>query len=568
MKRIYLSIFMIIIFGELTSAQWTNAGHAFAGQVRGLYFESNNTGYAVGGNGLGMAYIAKTTDGGATWAVDTFEQSPLLRAINFVNHDTGFACGSGGVLFKTTDAGNSWSLVYKDSTQYFRTIDFVSSKVGYMGGALGTIWKTEDGGNNWTMYSLSQNISDVIQLQMADVNTGYAVCSEGVTPFANGYIFKTTNGGSSWSQMYYDAATGLLGLAVVNTEIAYAGGINQVILKTADGGGNWNTMYSGLSGVSVRAGFAVSEQKIFMVDDGYNAPDGSKVISSTDSGITWKDTTVGNGGLYTIYFPSVIRGYTGDAVGNIYKIDLPCPVLAAPSGINGITVICAEDSASFSISPVVFADSYQWQVPADATIISGQGDTTVSVLFGSTSGDVTVTSFSDFCGFGGTASLAILVNPLPPAPLITFASGVLSSSATSGNQWYFNGTAIPGATDQNYSPTQDGTYTVIVTDNSGCSSQSAPFEVVGIGISELSDQEVLVYPNPFETSAAIMLPLNSFTNCHVIITDVSGKVVSSLENINGDRILVLRGTLSSGIYFFRLFDKQNGLIARGKLIAR
>ena len=54
----------------------------------------------------------------------------------------------------------------------------------------------------------------------------------------------------------------------------------------------------------------------------------------------------------------------------------------------------------------------------------------------------------------------------------TFCAGgsvVLTSSSASGYQWYKDGTAISGATNQTYSVTTPGTYSVIVT-NSGCSS--------------------------------------------------------------------------------------------------
>ncbi|NGY38053.1 hypothetical protein FQU23_011090, partial [Flavobacterium sp. XN-5] len=58
------------------------------------------------------------------------------------------------------------------------------------------------------------------------------------------------------------------------------------------------------------------------------------------------------------------------------------------------------------------------------------------------------------------------------------ASVVLTSSATTGNQWYVGGTLISGATSQTYTATTAGSYTVIVT--VGCPSAPSAATVVTI----------------------------------------------------------------------------------------
>lgn len=50
----------------------------------------------------------------------------------------------------------------------------------------------------------------------------------------------------------------------------------------------------------------------------------------------------------------------------------------------------------------------------------------------------------------------------------------LYSSSATGNQWYLNDTAISGATSQKYTPTQDGSYTLIVTIDSIVTAPSSP----------------------------------------------------------------------------------------------
>jgi hypothetical protein len=57
---------------------------------------------------------------------------------------------------------------------------------------------------------------------------------------------------------------------------------------------------------------------------------------------------------------------------------------------------------------------------------------------------------------------------------------LLTSSGTTGNQWYKNGVAIGGATQQTFSATQAGSYTVTVADGSGCFASSGPVTVTAV----------------------------------------------------------------------------------------
>jgi hypothetical protein len=75
-----------------------------------------------------------------------------------------------------------------------------------------------------------------------------------------------------------------------------------------------------------------------------------------------------------------------------------------------------------------------------------------------------------------------MVNPVPATPTIsagsatTFCAGgsvTLTSSASSGNQWFVNGTPISGATATTYIATTAGDYTVTATANGCSSAQSA-----------------------------------------------------------------------------------------------
>jgi hypothetical protein len=113
-----------------------------------------------------------------------------------------------------------------------------------------------------------------------------------------------------------------------------------------------------------------------------------------------------------------------------------------------------------------------------------------------------------------------------PTPVITQNLNTLQSSAATGNQWYsVPGGLIPGATAQTYSPPQNGTFYVVVTDSNGCQSAPSPdFIFVNSGIAQQSAVTLLVAPNPV-TSDFMTLETSGLNDrsIEVQLFDIAGK---------------------------------------------
>lgn len=558
MSKLYLVILCSLALHA--SAQWTQVGTALTGSARSLYFTDENNGFAVGGNNSNLGYIARTSDGGVNWTSTSYSGTALLRSIFFYTADTGYTCGASGLVLKTTDGGDNWETLYTNSSQYFRAVRFVSSLVGLLGGAAGTILKTTDGGTNWTAISLGQTTSDIIQLQMIDASTGFAVASS--SAFVSGYIYRTTDGGDTWEQVYSDATKGFLALTIINSSTIYVGGYGQTILKSTDGGDTWESVYSGYAGNSFRAAAYANESKVFLVDDGTGNLSNGSILSTEDAGANWTDTQFSGIVWLCVTFPTPYVGYASNTVGTIYKIELPCDSVPTPSSINGDVTFCSGATAVFSVDEISGAESYDWVLPEGSTITDGEGTNSITVEIGANSGTVSVTAASD-CATSGASSLEIIVNLTPPVPVVTFDAGTLSSSAATGNQWYYNGDEIPGATDQDYTPTENGTYHVVVTDN-GCSSTSEPYEVVGVGISNAGDVSFTIAPNPMNDFTQIQV--NDARADRLLITDVQGRIVFNQKITASHAIQFAGHSLASGMYSVRILNNKNELIGQSKLI--
>ncbi|HEY2092121.1 MAG TPA: hypothetical protein VGJ81_09540, partial [Thermoanaerobaculia bacterium] len=150
---------------------------------------------------------------------------------------------------------------------------------------------------------------------------------------------------------------------------------------------------------------------------------------------------------------------------------LPNATITAPSGI------CNGSTGSASVT-AISGGSYSWSI-AGGTITGGGG--TNAITFTSTGSNVSlsVTVTSNGCSSSSSTNVAVNANPTTPAITAggptTFCAGgsvTLNAPAASGYHW------SNGAITQSIVVSASGTFTVSVTNASGCvSAQSAPVTV-------------------------------------------------------------------------------------------
>ena len=125
------------------------------------------------------------------------------------------------------------------------------------------------------------------------------------------------------------------------------------------------------------------------------------------------------------------------------------------------------------------------------------------------------------------------MNAIPSAPVVTAAGAVLTSNAATGNQWYYEGNPIAGATSQTYTVTHNtGYYWCVVTTN-GCSSPVSNkvwVLVTGIGSQQVAS-EFIVYPNPSKGLFTISLNGVEQGTYTVEVTSNLGVTIWKMENV-------------------------------------
>lgn len=130
-------------------------------------------------------------------------------------------------------------------------------------------------------------------------------------------------------------------------------------------------------------------------------------------------------------------------------------------------------------------------------------------------------------------------------PVISANGSILTSNSATSNQWYLNDTIISGANSQNYSVTQNGNYTVVVTDSNGCSATSAAYNFTSIGFPELtSDNSFIIIPNP--GNGKFQLYTNLIITGKIKIYNVIGDIIfeSAINDVDIDLSNQPRGIYS------------------------
>ncbi|MGM0650305.1 MAG: PKD domain-containing protein, partial [Bacteroidota bacterium] len=150
-----------------------------------------------------------------------------------------------------------------------------------------------------------------------------------------------------------------------------------------------------------------------------------------------------------------------------YVFDINNTVPEQPGAITGITAVCEEATGeNYSISAVEGATTYTWTVPSGANITGGQGTTSITVDFGTSSGDVCVTA-DNACGAGTASCETITVSD----PVVTISGDTEICDGESTTLTAGGGTSYEwstGSTSASIDVSDADTYTVTVTDENGC----------------------------------------------------------------------------------------------------
>ena len=528
MKKTLLSIVCLTLMSFYSYSQtWIQEGLGFTSTERGVMNISivNNqvawvAAYDGSGNGAAVEDFSKTVNGGTTWTPGTVNNATGLSfsEIYAINADTAWACmykASGSKpqgVYYTTNGGTSWTnqstAIFTSSSSFPDWIYFWDANNGIVVGdpvsGYFQIYTTSNGGTTWVALPTSQ--MPVVLSGETGYTSNYCVHNNYVWfGTSHGRIFASTDRGQHWTAAApfttSENAFAAFRDSLSGLGLKYLAGTDTLnrLKKSTDGGSTYSAFSYHGAPFDGEIHFVPNTPNTYITTgvDGTNQPNWLGVAYSLNGGVNW----------------------------------YPEPT------INGTQVTCS-----------------QWLNDSTAWIGSFNTGTTDGIYKFNSVLALPVANFvspDTLIALGGKANFTNLSTGNPTSYAWTFTGGVPSSSSKK----------TPPAITYNTSGDFDVKLITINSWGSDTLIKTGYIHVGGVGINELSENAVTVFPNPVKDIMTVQ------ANCNIkeiYIYSITGQLMIN-QPVNDKKVNIITSGLNSGVYNLKAI-MDNGTITKKVVI--
>jgi hypothetical protein len=228
------------------------------------------------------------------------------------------------------------------------------------------------------------------------------------------------------------------------------------------------------------------------------------------------------------------------------------PPVASASPVAGI---CPGTCTSF-LNLSIRSTACQWSFPGATPDTSSAFNPSIICYGAPGSYDVKLIAYNP----NGTDTILlqnfVTVYDLPaPQGILQQDDSLISNSGYATYQWYFNGTAINGATEYLFVATYSGNFSVVSSDTNGCEVEAVINNVLAGQQYINVDRKIELYPNPVKDELGIRSSMFGEKAVDISIYNVTGEKIYSLEraqDIHSPDFKINCDFLSPGLYFIEL----------------
>jgi photosystem II stability/assembly factor-like uncharacterized protein len=308
MEKIIFTLIIIHFSLIIASGQWIMQHTGTTGDLYGISFINENTGYVCG-----SSTIIKTTNGGTNWYnVNTINLYKPFMKIQVIDEYIVYCVGMFNTIIKSTNGGSNWNIIRNGPSGTgvsFFALYFINSLTGWIGGQYENsyILKTTNGGETFDSILTNNLLGRVQDFYFKNANTGL-VCGN------LGILRKTSNGGYNWNNVNIPVGGYLYdfrNLSFIDTNIGYTVSGSRKVFKTTDYGSNWDSLLSIPSDITTHHICFSSGIKGWVVGTQYD------VFHTSNGGLNWYPQ--GGGGGSVILFINASIGWKAGNMGIVFK---------------------------------------------------------------------------------------------------------------------------------------------------------------------------------------------------------------------------------------------------------
>jgi photosystem II stability/assembly factor-like uncharacterized protein len=220
-------------------------------------------------------------------------------AVDAVDADHAWIVGSYGTALLLRDRGKQVELHPPPTHEPLFSVNFRDASTGVIGGRGGRVFRTTDGGQSWSVSDTAGAKENVLALARA--HNPQIVWAVG----PSGMVLQSTDDGATWHDRSLGKDITLNGVTFVDDQEGWIVGEFGTILHTTDGGASWQQSgdIKGLppyaedvtEEVALRLGIPpLSSEDLYLfdvaftnADTGYTVAAGGFVLTTTDRGQHW-----------------------------------------------------------------------------------------------------------------------------------------------------------------------------------------------------------------------------------------------------------------------------------------
>jgi photosystem II stability/assembly factor-like uncharacterized protein len=251
---------------------WAPVGSRIGGVFRTLSAASDSVAYAGGDQGV----LARTSDGGQTWSNVSPPTDATILSLAGVGPDRLYVLASDGSLQRSSNGGGSYSLLNPGTTA---PVSLAAVEVNrlLLIGPRGLVYSA-DGGE--TFDQIQDRAVRNVRLSAVDFGAGSVVA------YGPRAAAVSTNGARNWRKLALPRKRIVGDLDFANPRLGFVLDTRGMLWRTANGGRSW----SQVSTLGTSAGYAVSfadRLNGYVAVPAFGSVHGGLVLRTADGGRTW-----------------------------------------------------------------------------------------------------------------------------------------------------------------------------------------------------------------------------------------------------------------------------------------